>query len=182
MTKLVATGLAAIALLGAACSSTEESGDDTTTTTAAAATASTAGTTADAVTTIEAGSIDVVETDFGPALAVDGEQVVYTWDEETDLTSKCTADVVDAAGEPCDEKWPAVIVPSLAAVSLIGAPDAEFSVAERDDGTLQLAVDGRLLYTMALDGPGEANCQGGDGWYIVNPDGTSNQVVEPVDA
>ncbi|MCB1261087.1 MAG: hypothetical protein KDB33_11985 [Acidimicrobiales bacterium] len=126
-------------------------------------------------------TVAVIDTDFGPAIAV-GEQVVYTWDTETSTTPVCTHDRIGADGMPCDEKWPVVEVDELASLTFDGVDAASFTVVERPDGRSQLALGGRLLYTMSLDGPGDANCQGAEGWYIVNPDGTSNRTETPIGA
>ena len=48
------------------------------------------------------------------------------------------------------------------------------TLLDRPDGTSQVALDGRPLYHMAVDEPGEATCQGVEGWWILNPDGTKN--------
>ncbi len=126
-------------------------------------------------------TVAVIDTDFGPAIAM-GEQVVYTWDTETSTTPVCTHDRIGADGMPCDEKWPVVEVDELASLTFDGVDAAAFTVVERPDGRSQLALGGRLLYTMSLDGPGDANCQGAEGWYIVNPDGTSNRTETPIGA
>lgn len=188
----IAAGFVSMALVGAACSSstdTATTGSSSPGTTAGttAGTAMTEGTTAGtAVTEAMAGamyadaSVSVVETDFGPAIAVGDDQVVYTWDQETGPTPKCTHDLIGADGEPCDEKWPPVMVETLDQLRFEGVDAALFTVVALPDGRQQLALGDRLLYTMSLDGPGDANCQGAEGWYIVNPDGTSNLVVDPI--
>jgi predicted lipoprotein with Yx(FWY)xxD motif len=116
-------------------------------------------------------AIQVIDTPFGPALG-DGEgYVLYTWDDEADGSIQC----VD---EACVAEWP----PHLADEIVVSDDvDADlFSLVERPDGTMQLAVDGRPLYRMAIDTPGEVNCQGGGGWWIVDPDGSKNTSTTPV--
>ena len=53
------------------------------------------------------------------------------------------------------------------------------TLVERPDGSDQIAIDGRPLYHMAVDEPGEATCQGAEGWWILNPDGTTNTNETP---
>lgn len=187
--RVAATTIAALALATAACSSS-----DTTTTGGTTAGSEPMGTEPmgtdmadDTMGTDMADdmamdhTVAVIDTDFGPAIAV-GEQVVYTWDTETSTTPVCTHDRIGADGMPCDEKWPVVEVDELASLTFDGVDAASFTVVERPDGRSQLALGGRLLYTMSLDGPGDANCQGAEGWYIVNPDGTSNRTETPIGA
>lgn len=144
-----------------AASSTPAAGSGSTTSTAAAA----------PVTFAPGGDIvlKVVKTPFGDAIGIDGgaadDRVVYTWDKEAD------AGAVTCTAAACVEKWPPVFA---AAVSAGSGVTAKVSVIERPDGTTQAAIDGKALYLMKEDAPGEANCQGTEGWWIVNADGTKN--------
>ena len=124
-------------------------------------------TTAPPGSTVPAGAVDIVviATPYGDALGTDDGLVLYAWDAEADGTIAC----LDA---DCVEKWP----PLLAAeVGDVGDLDpTRVTLVERPDGTTQVAIDGRPLYHMAVDEPGEATCQGAEGWWILNPDGTTN--------
>jgi predicted lipoprotein with Yx(FWY)xxD motif len=113
------------------------------------------------------GSVDlvVVSTPYGDALGTDDGLVVYTWDEEADGTVRC----VDAG---CLETWPPLLAAEIGQVADLDPSRA--TLVERPDGGTQVAIDGKPLYHMAADGPGEANCQGASGWWILNPDGTKN--------
>ena len=58
--------------------------------------------------------------------------------------------------------------------------DRIWQIVTRPDGSVQAAYKGKPLYAMAIDRPGEANCQGAEGWWILNPDGTKNTKTEPI--
>ncbi len=115
--------------------------------------------------------IKIVSSPYGPALGRGNGKVLYAWDKETDGKTICS----DAA---CVEKWPPLTATAMSFGS--GVDRAKFALVDRPDGTKQVAFDGRRLYTMAIDTPGEANCQGSEGWWILNPDGTKNTTIVPV--
>ena len=78
---------------------------------------------------------------------------VYTFDNDTAGKSVCNG--------PCAANWPPV--------APTGTPSAPFSVIKRDDGSPQLAVNGKPLYLFAADKkPGDRN---GDNfkniWHVV---------------
>jgi len=109
--------------------------------------------------------IKIVSTPYGEALgSIDG-RVLYAWDKEASGTVVC----LDAA---CLEKWPPLIASSVTTPP--GIDPALFSVITRPDGTKQAALRGKPLYNMMIDAPGEANCQGAEGWWILHPDGSKN--------
>jgi predicted lipoprotein with Yx(FWY)xxD motif len=150
------------------------SDDSSTTTTGSTgstgSTASTRTTEATAAITPTDDTARLIDTEFGPAIA-DGEGLVlYAFDEDTAGTPTC----VDAE---CTAKWPPVIVEGEPTIGE-GLDAAMFTVVDRPDGTKQLAVSGKPLYTMADDTPGTALCQGGgEVWWLVNADGTVNKTV-----
>ena len=116
--------------------------------------------------------VQKVSSPYGEVLGRGDGKVLYAWDKEADGTIACT----DAA---CLEKWPPFLAEggqftvdgSLAGLAV--------TVVDRPEGTKQVAIDGHPVYTMAIDKPGEANCQGSDGWWLVNLDGSSNQNRTP---
>jgi predicted lipoprotein with Yx(FWY)xxD motif len=177
--RLGAALLAVGALTVAGCagsSSTTSSGATSAGSTAAPATAS-PDTTARPTTTTPATDgmvVTIVNTPYGPALGTGAGPlaglVLYTWDEEADGTIRCTGE--------CAAKWPPLTADAITVGA--GVDAARFTSVTRPDGARQVALDGRPLYTMALDRPGEANCQGGEGWWIRNPDGSVNQRLTPV--
>jgi predicted lipoprotein with Yx(FWY)xxD motif len=119
-------------------------------------------------TTVAPGPVQlrVVDTRYGKAIARGDGKVVYAWDQETGADATC----LDAE---CVGKWPPLTATSISATD--GLDPSWFALVPRPDGTMQVAVQGRRLYTMTIDAPGEANCQDTDGWYLRNPDGSSNR-------
>jgi predicted lipoprotein with Yx(FWY)xxD motif len=90
---------------------------------------------------------------------------LYIWDKDaTAGNSTCTG--------ACSTVWPPVTV---TAMHTYGArlTASMFSVIIRADGTKQLAVNGKPLYTFASDTkPGDVKGQGVNGFHAVRPDGT----------
>ena len=119
----------------------------------------------------DAVEIKIVQTPYGAALGRGNGKVVYAWDKETDGSTICS----EAA---CIEKWPPVTAAAMSCDT--GVDKTKFTLVARPDGSQQVAFDGRRLYTMAIDSPGEANCQGTEGWWILNPDGTKNTNTTPI--
>ncbi|MFL9879741.1 hypothetical protein PQR63_15175 [Herbaspirillum rhizosphaerae] len=78
---------------------------------------------------------------------------VYTFDNDTAGKSVCNG--------PCAANWPPV--------APTGTPSAPFSVIKRDDGSPQLAVNGKPLYTFAADK--KAGDRNGDNfkniWHVI---------------
>ncbi len=178
---VVAVGSVALAGCGAnastGASSTAGTSASTTASPTSQASATSAPTTTESTSSTSAvpatGSaveIKIVSTPYGMALGGPDGRVLYAWDKEADGSVVC----VDAA---CVEKWPPLLASTVTAVS--GVDSAQFSVIVRPDGTTQAALHGKPLYNMMADAPGEANCQGGDGWWIVHPDGSKNTSETP---
>ena len=155
------------ALTLSACGSTSTSTTASTTTAAPTTTTAAApGTTAKPAADGKA-ALQVVDTPYGKAIGRGDGHVLYTWDKEAAAGN--TAVCVEAK---CLDKWP----PLLAASFSVGAglDEKAFSLVDRPDGTKQVAYGGQRLYAMAADEAGDANCQGVEGWWILNPDGTKN--------
>jgi predicted lipoprotein with Yx(FWY)xxD motif len=105
------------------------------------------------------------DTDLGEILADAEGRTVYVFDEDEAGSGKsvCTGE--------CADTWPAVV--SEEAEPTAEGLDGELGTIERDDGTLQVTLDGRPLYLFAGDGsPGDVTGQGVDGtWWVVGADG-----------
>jgi predicted lipoprotein with Yx(FWY)xxD motif len=171
--------VAVVGLTAGACGSTTTTAGAGSTTTAAPSDANPSGTAAPTTstpsgyssgggTTVAApGPVEIVRisTPYGDALGTEDGLVLYAWDEEADGTIAC----LDAE---CLEKWPPLLGTEAATSSGIDA--ARLTLVARPDGTQQVALDGKPLYHMAVDEPGEATCQGVEGWWILNPDGSKN--------
>ena len=105
------------------------------------------------------------ESDLGE-IAVDAEgRTVYVFDEDDPGSGESTC-----TGE-CAATWPAVVADTDAPTT--EGLDGELGTIEREDGTLQVTLDGRPLYFFAGDGsPGDVTGQGVDGtWFVVGSDG-----------
>lgn len=108
--------------------------------------------------------IKIISTPFGPALGNGDGLVLYAWDQETGSDAKCVA-------AACVQKWPPFVATSFTVGT--GVDKSLFGLVDRPDGTKQVTVGGKRLYRMSADTPGDANCQGLEGWYIRNADGSS---------
>jgi predicted lipoprotein with Yx(FWY)xxD motif len=164
---LAILALATLAL--AACGSSNKSSTATSGTTAAP------GSTAPEATTTTAGSGSssgeatvtvAMNSTIGKNVLVDSKgMTLYTFDADTTAgKSVCNAG--------CDTTWPAVTVTGTATYG--SKVDASlFSTFTREDGSMQLAVDGHPLYHYAQDTKaGDAKGQGFGGvWYVVGADG-----------
>jgi predicted lipoprotein with Yx(FWY)xxD motif len=109
--------------------------------------------------------------DSGAVLVDSAGKALYEPDEEADDSVIC----MDA----CEDFWEPLTIDS-------GMPTGddvpgELGVAERPDGTRQVTLDGRRLYSFVQDDPGEVT---GDGfsdafggqtftWHVVNADGST---------
>jgi len=172
---LAALAVASVASLAlGACGSTSTTTSPSTTT-AASGTSGPAGTTATTATTGTTGTaptgpvtVQVVKTPYGEAIGRGDGKALYTWDKE--ITAGNAAQCVQAA---CVDKWPPLVGTSVNATG--GLDASRFTLVDRPDGTKQVAIDGRRLYAMSADEPGDANCQGVEGWWILKPDGTKNE-------
>lgn len=113
-------------------------------------------------------AVETSETALGTVL-VDGDgTTLYIFTEDEAGVSNCTGG--------CADTWPPVIVEEGFAAGQ-GLDASIFSTVERDDGSLQLAVNEMPLYRYAADNQaGDTNGQGvGDVWFVVSPEG---EIVE----
>ncbi len=137
-------------------------------TTGSKAPATTPATTAGAtVPATGVASFKVIDTPFGKAVGTANGKVVYSWKKETDAGNK-----IVCLEEGCLAKWPAVYADTVKVGD--GLTASQFGTVARPDGKMQATLNGRPLYWMKADEPGDANCQGEDGWWIANLDGTVN--------
>jgi predicted lipoprotein with Yx(FWY)xxD motif len=85
---------------------------------------------------------------------------LYQWTQEKRHQIKCTGS--------CAKAWPPLLVPAHASLAThIRGAMGTFGVIMRPDGTHQLTYQGKALYRYQGDTqPGEALCQGSEGWYV----------------
>lgn len=110
-------------------------------------------------------ALATADSDLGE-IVVDAEgRTVYVFDEDEPGSgeSACTGE--------CAGTWPAVEAADDAPTA--DGLDGELGTIEREDGTLQVTLDGRPLYLFAGDGSaGDVTGQGVDGtWFVVGADG-----------
>lgn len=157
MKRLVIPAALAIAALVLAACGSDGSGDSSSSSTPVAAGSATVS-----IASVE-GAGDVLVDSSGMAL--------YAADEEADGTVRC----VDA----CEAFWIPLEAGGSAPTAGDGVPS--LGVVARPDGTQQVALGGRPLYTFSQDSPGNVT---GDGfaddfdgqrftWHVVHSDGTT---------
>jgi predicted lipoprotein with Yx(FWY)xxD motif len=151
MTRQATTLMTMVLLLVAACGG--GSGGNTPTTTAGTGT----------TTPQTVNGIHGSDTSLGTVLANPDGFTLYAFTNDTAGESTCY--------DACADLWPAVSADTPIASDL----DATlFGSTTRTDGSEQLTVDGRPLYTYRPDtSPGDTNGQGFNGvWFVVGTDGS----------
>jgi len=98
---------------------------------------------------------------FGAIVATKGHLALYTWKKESDKKVHCTG--------ACAKTWPPLTVPhgTMVAKHVTGVMGT-FGEIMRADGTTQVTLDGRPLYTFHGDSPTKILCNGVDGWFVVH--------------
>lgn len=107
----------------------------------------------------------VAESDLGPILT-DGEgRTLYLFTNDDADQSSCT--------DSCAQNWPPLTVESEGELVAGEGVEGELGTITRDDGSLQVTIDGVPLYYFAGDSaPGDLNGQEVGGvWFAVAPDG-----------
>jgi predicted lipoprotein with Yx(FWY)xxD motif len=106
--------------------------------------------------TTPSGALSTANIDGGPAFVTASGHAVYTFDGDT------VADQSTCNGQ-CASIWPPVAPPS-------GTLSGPWSSFQRTDGSMQLAYNGKPLYTFVQDtSPGVANGNGVNGFHIARP-------------
>jgi predicted lipoprotein with Yx(FWY)xxD motif len=123
---------------------------------ASASASASAGETADA-------TVLVAVSDLGDILTDADGNTIYFFANDTEGVSNCSGD--------CLANWPAVEADDEPVAG--EGVDAELGTIERDDGTVQLTVNGFPAYSFAGDeAAGDTNGQGvGDVWWVFGADG-----------
>jgi predicted lipoprotein with Yx(FWY)xxD motif len=162
---LAATGVAALALAACGSSSKPSSSSASPTTTVASTNSPTTG--AAPTTAVSANpTVKLASTKLGMVLVDDKGRTLYRFDNDTTPgKSTCGPGV-------CASTWPALIVTGTPTAGP-GIKASNLSTFKRDDGTMQLQIEGHPLYMFAGDTkPGDTNGQGILGkWYAVTADG-----------
>jgi predicted lipoprotein with Yx(FWY)xxD motif len=117
--------------------------------------------------------LSIADSDLGE-IVVDGKgMTVYVFDKDTpgSGTSACAG--------ACLEAWPPVVAESGSPA--VDGVTGEVGTLTRDDGTLQITLEGLPLYLWQNDtAPGDTTGQGVQGvWWVVAPDGTKVTASAP---
>jgi predicted lipoprotein with Yx(FWY)xxD motif len=153
---VVALGLLALAGCG---SSTYGGGSSAGSSSSGGSSSSSAPAASDAVLKTASSSLGTI--------AVDAHgRTVYVFDKDTGGKSSCTTG-------PCAALWPAVTADS--ATPKVDGVTGNVGTITWDDGTVQVTLAGRPLYTYAGDSnAGDVSGQGVQGtWWVVSADGTA---------
>jgi predicted lipoprotein with Yx(FWY)xxD motif len=91
---------------------------------------------------------------------------LYVFLDDSPGTSNCT--------DQCAAAWPPLIVEEGEEPGAPGEVTAELGTITRDDGSVQVTLDGWPLYYYGPDvEPGDTNGEGvGDIWFVARPDGS----------
>lgn len=107
----------------------------------------------------------VAESDLGPILTDADGHTLYLFTNDAANESSCTGD--------CAQSWPPLTVENEGELVAGDGVEGELGTITRDDGSLQVTIDGVPLYHFAGDAaPGDLNGQEMGGvWFAVAPDG-----------
>lgn len=112
----------------------------------------------------EATLIEAAETELGDLLVDEDGFSLYFFTDDSEGESTCTGG--------CAETWPPVRAEDVEAGDGV---EAELTLIEREDGSMQVAAAGLPLYRYAADAePGDVKGQGVGGvWFAAGADGES---------
>jgi len=104
--------------------------------------------------------------DLGDFIVDAQGRTMYVFLNDTSGASACDAE--------CATNWPPATVEEGTALAAGNGVTAELGTLERDDGTVQLTLDGWPLYQYAGDAaPGDATGEGVGGvWFVARADGS----------
>ena len=164
-------GLAASALLFAACSNAG-TGQTTAPTTAAtqppASTAATSAPSAEASEEAEAYEVELGDSDkYGKFLTGEDGKTLYLFTPDTATTSNCNSGCIDS--------WPAFTLEAGETVKGGADVTGTFTTITRQDGDVQVVYEGHPLYYYSGDNAaGDTNGEGlFSKWYLVGADGNA---------
>ena len=102
----------------------------------------------------------IMDENLGTVLATPRKQAIYIWKSERKGTIRCTG--------ACARAWPPVLVKRGVVVPMRYAGiKGDFGTIRRPDGSRQLTLDRRALYTYAHEQPGQVLCNDVDNWFAV---------------
>jgi len=102
----------------------------------------------------------IMDAKLGEVLTTSNRQAIYVWRSEPRGTIRCTGS--------CARAWPPVRVAKGVTVPMHYAGiKGDFGTIRRPDGSRQLTLDRRALYTYAHEKPGQVLCNDVDNWFAV---------------
>jgi predicted lipoprotein with Yx(FWY)xxD motif len=102
----------------------------------------------------------IMDKKLGEVLTTSQKQAIYTWKSEPRGTIRCTG--------ACAKAWPPVLVKKGVVIPMhYSGIKGDFGTIRRPDGSRQLTLDRRALYTYAHEKPGQVLCNNVDNWFAV---------------
>ena len=102
----------------------------------------------------------ITDKQLGVVLTTPNRQAIYVWRSEPKGTMRCTGSGAKA--------WPPVVVKKGVMVPMpVAGSKGDFGTIRRPDGSRQLTLDRRALYTYAHEKPGQVLCNDVDNWFAV---------------
>jgi predicted lipoprotein with Yx(FWY)xxD motif len=102
----------------------------------------------------------IMDKQLGEVLTTSNRQAIYVWRSEPRGKIRCTGS--------CAKAWPPVVVKKGVMVPMHYAGiKGDFGIIRRPDGSRQLTLDRRALYTYAHEKPGQVLCNDVDNWFAV---------------
>jgi predicted lipoprotein with Yx(FWY)xxD motif len=102
----------------------------------------------------------LMDKSLGEVLTTSQKQAIYIWKSEPKGTIRCT--------KACAKAWPPVLVKKGVVVPMhYSGIKGDFGTIRRPDGSRQLTLDRRALYTYAHEKPGQVLCNNVDNWFAV---------------
>jgi predicted lipoprotein with Yx(FWY)xxD motif len=102
----------------------------------------------------------IMDKQLGEVLTTSRKQAIYIWKSEPKGKIRCTG--------ACAKAWPPVLVNKGVVVPMHYAGiKGDFGTIRRPDGSRQLTLGRRALYTYAHEKPGQVLCNDVDNWFAV---------------
>lgn len=106
----------------------------------------------------------IMDENLGEVVTTSNRQAIYVWRSERRGTIRCTGS--------CAKAWPPVLVKKGVTVRMhYPGIKGDFGTIRRPDGSRQLTLDRRALYTYAHEKPGQVLCNDVDNWFAVKAKG-----------
>ena len=102
----------------------------------------------------------IMDENLGEVMTTSNKQAIYIWRSEPKGTIRCTG--------ACAKAWPPVLVKKGVVVPMhYSGVKGDFGTIRRPDGSRQLTLDRRALYTYAHEKPAQVLCNNVDNWFAV---------------